>query len=79
MIAVYFKAFPKEAKRIYEEMIKAQEEEEARKEQIENELLDYVDKMKKDELRQALLELLFNGPEWQYDRFVKEHLNINFY
>ena len=79
MIAVYFKAFPKEAKRIYEEMIKAQEEEEARQEQIENELLDYVEKMKKDELRQALLELLFNGPEWQYDRFVEEHLNKDFY
>lgn len=27
--------------------------------------------MKKSELQDALLELLFTGPEWQYDRFVR--------
>ena len=75
MVAVYFKAHPKEAARIYEDMIRAEEEEEERQEQIENDLVDYVSKMKKDDLREALLELLFNGPEWQYDRFVAEHLH----
>lgn len=33
----------------------------------------YVWKMKKSELQQALLELLLDGPEWQYDRFVREN------
>ena len=28
--------------------------------------------MKKDDLQQALLELLFEGPEWQYKRFIRE-------
>ena len=23
---------------------------------------------------QTLLALLFDGPEWQYDRFVREHI-----
>ena len=27
---------------------------------------------KKDDLQQALLELLFEGPEWQYKRFIGE-------
>ena len=29
--------------------------------------------MKKSELQEALLQLLFDGPEWQYDRFVREN------
>ena len=29
--------------------------------------------MKKAELQQALLELLYDGPEWQYERFLQEH------
>ena len=29
--------------------------------------------MKKAELEQALLQLLFDGPEWQYDRFLRDN------
>ena len=46
-------------------------------EQYEEELYDrvqeYVGHMKKGELQQALLELLFDGPEWQFERFVRDH------
>lgn len=46
-------------------------------EQYEEELYDrvqeYVGHMKKNELQQALLELLFDGPEWQFERFVRDH------
>ena len=34
---------------------------------------DYVGHMKKNEIQQALLELLFDGPEWQFERFVRDH------
>ena len=40
---------------------------------MENKLITFVSKMKKDELQQALLEMLFDGPEWQYERFLREH------
>ena len=73
MVAVYFAAFPKEAQRIYNEMIAYQEEEEKREEELTDRICQYVWKMKKSEAQQALLELLFDGPEWQFDRFVREH------
>ena len=73
MVALYFTVFPEEAKRFYEEVIAAQEEEEQRQEELENKLIKFVSKMKKDELQQALLEILFDGPEWQYERFMREH------
>lgn len=37
-------------------------------------LIAYVRKMKKSEAQEALLQLLFDGPEWQYERFAAEHL-----
>ena len=73
MMAVYFSAFPQEAQRIYDEAIAYQEEEEKREEELTDRVCQYVWHMKKSEAQQALLELLFNGPEWQVDRFIREH------
>ncbi|MBQ3196232.1 MAG: hypothetical protein IJB65_07175, partial [Clostridia bacterium] len=66
-------AFPEEAQRIYNEAIAYQEEEEKREEELYEKVRQYVYKMKKSEAQQALLELLFDGSEWQFDRFVREH------
>ena len=74
-VAVYFQAFPKEADRYYREVIEAEEEAEREQERVENLLIDYVSKMTKEDLRQALLQTLFEGPEWQFDRFIREHLD----
>lgn len=80
MMAVYFTAFPDEAQRIYNEAIEYQEQEEKRAEELYEKVRQYVWKMKKNETQQALLELLFDGPEWQFDRFVREHdLEDNYY
>lgn len=38
-----------------------------------NRVIEYVCKMKRSELQRALLQTLFDGPEWQYDRFVQMH------
>lgn len=73
MVALYFTVFPADAKRFYEEAMKAEEEEEARQEDLENKLMAYVSKMKKSELQNELLRLLYEGPEWQFDRFLEEH------
>ena len=73
MMAVYFTAFPEEAQRIYNEAIAYQEEEEKHAEELYEKVRQYVWKMKKSEAQQALLELLFDVPEWQFDRFVREH------
>lgn len=76
MTALYFSVFPQEAKRIYDEAVAYEKEEEKRQEELENSLVKYVYKMKKDDLCQALLELLYDGPEWQYERFLREYIDF---
>ena len=53
--------------------MKAQEEAEQYEEELYDRVQEYVGHMKKCELQQALLELLFDGPEWQFERFVRDH------
>lgn len=76
MVAVYFTAFPKEAERIYNEAMAYEEEEEKRQEELSDKLVTYIGKMKKDDLQGALLQVLFDGPEWQYDKFIREYMGI---
>lgn len=73
MIATYFSAFPQEAKKFYDDYVAYQQEEEQREEDIYDRVTDFVEKMTREELCQTLLDLLFDGPEWQYDRFVREN------
>ncbi len=73
IIAAYFTVLPKEAEKFYADAIAYQEEEEKRQEELSDKVIEYVGKMKKADLCQALLELLFDGPEWQYDRFIREY------
>ena len=63
-----------EAERYYQEVIEYEEQEEKRLAEIEQKVIDYVCKLKKDELQQTLLELLFDGPEWQYERFIRQYI-----
>ena len=73
MVATYFAAYPDEAVRFYREYLKAQEEAEQYEEELYDRVQEYVGHMKKNALQQALLELLFDGPEWQFERFVRDH------
>ena len=75
MIALYFSSYPKEAKKYYNDVIKYQDEEEQRQEELENKVIDYVHKLKKSDLEQLLLQVLFDGPEWQYERFIHENID----
>lgn len=85
MLAVYFTAFPDETQRIYEKQIAGKEEasydewdeyeDEGVDEEYEdvNKVIEHIRKMKKNELQQALLELLFNGSEQQFGWFVDSY------
>lgn len=74
IVAVYFAAHPQEAKKYIEDLEAYWEEEEQRQEEQADNLIKYVHSMKKSELQEALLQLLFDGPDWQYDRFIEENL-----
>ena len=73
MVATYFAAYPEESVRFYREYLKSQEEAEQYEEELYDRVQEYIGHMKKNELQQALLELLFDGPEWQFERFVRDH------
>ena len=73
IVATYFTALPEEAEKFYAEAMAYQAEEEQRQEELCDKVIEYVGKMKKADLCQSLLELLFEGPEWQYNRFLREH------
>lgn len=73
MIATYFTAHPEEAERFYQEYLDAQAEAEQYQERIYDKTQAYIEHMKKSDLQQALIDILFCGPEWQFERFVKEH------
>lgn len=74
MVALYFTAFPEEAdfckKQIEEYWVAEQKQEED-----ENKFFEYVYQMEKEELQEALIILLMNGPEWQYQQFLEEYLD----
>lgn len=74
MIAIYFTAFPSEATQYLEDLEACYEEGEQREAELAEELEKYVRRLKKSELQEKLLELLYSGPDWQYDRFVRDNL-----
>ena len=73
IVAAYFTALPGEADRFYQEAMEEEEKAGQYAEDLEKKVISCVGKMKKAELQQALLDLLMEGPDWQYDRFVRDH------
>lgn len=73
-IALFFTAFPDEAKKYYAGLMTKEEEDERYNEEIESRIDSYIESLKKDELKQVVYELLYDGPEWQYDKFIREHI-----
>lgn len=74
MVAVYFTAFPQEAKQYIEEIEQAWDD--GYEEEYEEQVIHRVQKMKKSELQQALLQVLFDGPDWQYERFIRDYVKL---
>lgn len=74
MAALYFALFPEEAARYERMTAEAEAEAEAQREHMERALLRRVHAMKKAELESALLALLFYGPEWQYNDFLRNYV-----
>lgn len=74
-IALFFTAFPLEAAKYYQEVVEHEQEQERLREEEENKVIDCIDNMTKEQLQQALMQVLFDGPEWQYDRFIREYVD----
>ena len=74
MAAVFFAAFPEEAEKYYADVFKTEEEWENYQDELANKLVKYVRALKKREAQKQLLEVLESRPEWQWERFIREHI-----
>lgn len=73
-VATFFAAFPEEAKEYEEDVVKAIEEEEQYWEEAEYKLDGYLRSLTKAELISTVYELLYDLPEWAYERFIMSHI-----
>ncbi len=74
MVAVFFTAFPDEAQKYKEELDVYYKEEEEREAELDDMLQNYIKNLSKSELQEILLQVLYDGPEWQFDRFIREYI-----
>lgn len=74
MVAQFFAAFPKEAEKYKAELDAYYEEEKKRQEELGTKIDRYICRLTKEELKQTVLELLYDGPEWQFEKFVRERI-----
>lgn len=74
MTATFFAIFPEEAAQYYADVLKAEEEQEAYQEELAEKLIKFVHGLTKKEAQTLLLELLETGPEWQWGRFIHDHI-----
>ena len=74
MVALYFASFPKEAQEYYKEVIAYEEEQERYDEEIEYRVEAYLNKLSKAQLKDLVYDLIYNGPEWQFDNFINENI-----
>ena len=74
IVALYFTAFPDEVDKFLKEVEEAEKEYKAYEEELYNKTIKYINSMSKNELKEALIEILNVAPEWVYDRFVRERV-----
>lgn len=76
IVALYFTVFPKEIDKFLKKVEEAQKEYEAYEEELEIKLHKYIKSMSKAELQETVLQLLYEGPEWMYDRFIRDRIEF---
>lgn len=74
IVAFYFTIFPSEVDKFLKKVEEAEYEYEKYEKDLEKKLAKYVNTMSISELQQTVLELLYDGPEWMYDRFIKDRI-----
>ena len=50
-------------------------EDEFLQEELDKKVVAYIKSLSKEELRQTLYEVLYDGADWVFERFVREHID----
>ncbi len=77
MVALFFTIFPKEAEDYMYEVEESWKQAELMREEIADRIEKTVRKMKKAELQEALLGMLSDASDWQYDQFVRTYVDVS--
>ena len=72
MVALFFAAYPEEAEIYIAEVECQQQEAEEYQEKIYDLAEKRIRKMTKAEAQQALYEMVFDAPDWMFERFVRD-------
>lgn len=72
MIGLFFTAFPLEAKKYNEKQIAYEREAELHAEEDACKVRSFVSGLKKAELQELLMQMLYDDPEWQWGKFIRE-------
>ena len=75
MVALYFDAFPDEADAYIKEVEEYEQEQEELQNELDDKIRKYLNKASKEQLKEALYNLLYECPEWLFDRFVYEYID----
>ncbi len=75
MVAVYFAAFPEEAIKFKAAVDRVIEEEEQYREELPGRIEKYINKLNKAQLRGLALNLIYELPEYEFERFVRDFID----
>lgn len=75
MVATYFTAFPEEAINYKAEIDQAIEEDEKYREELPGRIEKYINKLNKTQLKDLALNLIYELPEWEFERFVRDNID----
>ena len=75
MVAIYFAAFPKEAIKFKAAIDRELEEEEQYREELPRKIEKYLNKLNKTQLKDLALNLIYELPEYEFERFVRDYID----
>ena len=75
MVAVYFAAFPEEAIKFKAAIDRVLQEEEQYCEQLPERIEKYINKLNKAQLKDLALNLIYELPEYEFERFVGQFID----
>lgn len=75
MVAIYFAAFPEEAIKFKSAIDRALEEEEQYREELPGRIDKYIHKLNKAQLKDLALNLIYELPEYEFERFVRDYID----
>ena len=75
MVAIYFAAFPEEAIKFKSAIDRALEEVEQYREELPGRIDKYINKLNKAQLKDLALNLIYELPEYEFERFVRDYID----